>query len=366
MNELAAVLAGKMKLSRRDAQQYIAAFVETIKEGIDKDGLVKIKGLGTFKVIDIDARESVNVNTGERVLISGHQRLSFTPDALMKDLVNKPFSQFETVILNEGVAFPDIESPSDSNEDEPSDETADEASENPQVEQPVEEPKKEEPVEEPQKKQPVEEPQKEEPQAEEQQTVEPLAEIPATEEILAIEESVPEEKSRWWLWLLLVLLACAFCFFVGYWLGQRSHQVAPVDASEPAIAATDTLRDTATQQHDTLSTAVITQADAQAEPSAETSVSEQLAADEPEWRKYEALDERVRHGAYGIVGIDTVIKAKEGETLKRLSKRILGPDMECYVEVYNGMKASDVLTAGQEIKIPKLVTKKRLLKKNNQ
>ena len=74
--------------------------------------------------------------------------------------------------------------------------------------------------------------------------------------------------------------------------------------------------------------------------------------------KYAAKDNRVRLGAYHIVGTDKVIKAKEGQTLGKISRTYLGPDMECYMEVYNDMKASDVLKAGQEVKIPKLVWKR--------
>ena len=79
MSELADRLAEQMGTSKRDAQQFLAAVVETIQEGVNNDKLVKIKGLGTFKVIDVDARESVNVNTGERVTIESHQKLTLPP-----------------------------------------------------------------------------------------------------------------------------------------------------------------------------------------------------------------------------------------------------------------------------------------------
>ena len=70
---------------------------------------MKIKGLGTFKVIDTKDRESVNINTGERILIGGRGKITFTPDAVMRELVNKPFAQFQTVVLNEGVSFDDVD-----------------------------------------------------------------------------------------------------------------------------------------------------------------------------------------------------------------------------------------------------------------
>lgn len=75
--------------------------------------------------------------------------------------------------------------------------------------------------------------------------------------------------------------------------------------------------------------------------------------------KYDAMDVRVRLGSYRIVGLDKIVKAKEGDNLVKISRRILGPDMECYLEVYNGIGASDTLTVGQEIHIPKLELKKR-------
>lgn len=103
LDNLATELATKHGISQKQSKLFLKAFVETIQKGIADDGLVKVKGLGTFKLIGIDARESISVNTGERVMIEGHQKLSFIPDATMKELVNRPFSAFETVILNDGV-----------------------------------------------------------------------------------------------------------------------------------------------------------------------------------------------------------------------------------------------------------------------
>ena len=107
IQDLADVLVEKNDLSKQTAKAFVTAIFDIVQMGIRRDRLVKIKGLGTFKVVDVDARESVNVNTGERVLIDGHSKISFTPDATMKELVNKPFSGFETVVLNEGVEFDD-------------------------------------------------------------------------------------------------------------------------------------------------------------------------------------------------------------------------------------------------------------------
>ena len=105
INELAAVLIERKNLKKKSASAFVNELFYLIQKGLGDDKIVKVKGLGTFKIIDVDDRESVNVNNGERVLIEGHSKITFTPDALMKELVNKPFSQFETVVLNEGVDF---------------------------------------------------------------------------------------------------------------------------------------------------------------------------------------------------------------------------------------------------------------------
>ena len=93
IQELANVLIEKKNMNKRDANAFVSAMFEIIQQHLETDKLVKIKGLGTFKIIDVEDRESVNVNTGERVLIEGHGKITYTPDALLKELVNKPFSQ---------------------------------------------------------------------------------------------------------------------------------------------------------------------------------------------------------------------------------------------------------------------------------
>ena len=107
--DLCGVLVSKNGLEDKEARRFVQAMFDIIQEGLDEDKVVKVKGLGTFKIIDVDARESINVNTGGRVLIEGHSKLTFTPDSVMKEIVNKPFSQFETVVLNDGVDFPETQ-----------------------------------------------------------------------------------------------------------------------------------------------------------------------------------------------------------------------------------------------------------------
>ena len=114
LQELSNVLIERHKLEKRDAAIFVSAIFDIIQTSLEQDRIVKVKGLGTFKIIDVDDRESVNVNTGERMLIEGHNKITFTPDSLMKELVNKPFSQFDTVVLNDGVEIPEA---SDTEED---------------------------------------------------------------------------------------------------------------------------------------------------------------------------------------------------------------------------------------------------------
>ena len=106
---ISSALAKQHNLSADDAAAFVDAFFDIISSELKNGNQVKIKGLGTFKVQAVKPRESVNVNTGERVLIEGHDKISFTPDTVMKELVNKPFSQFETVVINDGVDTEELE-----------------------------------------------------------------------------------------------------------------------------------------------------------------------------------------------------------------------------------------------------------------
>lgn len=109
LQDLAQSLATKRNIKSKDAELFLKAFFETISAGILQDKIVKIKGLGTFKMIEVQERESVNVNTGERIVIPGHSKISFTPDTELKEQVNKPFALFQTVVINEGTSLEDME-----------------------------------------------------------------------------------------------------------------------------------------------------------------------------------------------------------------------------------------------------------------
>ena len=125
---ITSALAKQHNLSVADAAAFIDAFFDIISSELKNGNQVKIKGLGTFKVQAVKPRESVNVNTGERVLIEGHDKISFTPDTVMKELVNKPFSQFETVVINDGIDTEELERiPAEDSSDEVKSELVDDA-----------------------------------------------------------------------------------------------------------------------------------------------------------------------------------------------------------------------------------------------
>lgn len=109
LSVLAKAVASKRGLTQAEAERFIATMFEVAGDGIQEDKLLKMKWLGTFKITSVKDRESVDVNTGERILIEGRDKISFTPDNIMKEIINKPFAQFETVVVNDGVDFSDID-----------------------------------------------------------------------------------------------------------------------------------------------------------------------------------------------------------------------------------------------------------------
>lgn len=106
---LAQKLAEKTGISQQDAELFIRKMFDVANEGLQADKQVKMKWLGTFKVTSVKDRESVDVNTGERIVIEGRDKISFTPDTILKEIINKPFAQFETVVVNDGVEFDEID-----------------------------------------------------------------------------------------------------------------------------------------------------------------------------------------------------------------------------------------------------------------
>ena len=385
MSDLADRLAEQAGMSKRDAQQFLSAVVETIQEGVNNDKIVKIKGLGTFKVIDVEARESVNVNTGERVTIDSHQKLTFTPDSAMKDLVNKPFSQFETVVLNDGVDFDDVNTES---VEELKDTEKPEETEILEVSEISSVPEKSEAPESSEKSEssvipvvsevseasvvteisdaPASPEVSDEPEASEVPEVSSVSETPEISETPELTETTEYKQSYWWLWLLIAIVACVCSFAGGYILGRHMDRNSIYDdeesKSDTTLAVVVNCQDTLTisaQKNDTLKAEEQEMSKQKTDSVKSDVLTKKTDEETPEWKKYEDMDSRVRTGAYRIVGTDRVVKVKSGETLKRIANRILGEGMECYVEVYNNISSGQTLKEGQEIMIPKLELKKK-------
>ena len=202
IKDLAEILVQKHQLDSRSAEAFINAVIETIHEGLKSDRIVKVKGFGTFKLTAVRERESINVNTGERVVISGHDKVSFTPDAVLRDLVNKPFAQFDTVVLADGVDFEDVPEVETEDGDAATDEVADISASVKEEAKAASEPVEQEPEPTPEPEPvavPVAEPEsevEEEPVAEAEPEAdpepEPVVEEPVAEEPVA-ENPQPEE-----------------------------------------------------------------------------------------------------------------------------------------------------------------------------
>lgn len=461
IQEIAKVLVTKNGLEQRDASRFATEMFAVIHEQLAQNDQVKVKGLGTFKVITVEARESVSVRTGDRVLIGEHSKITFTPDTTMKELVNKPFSQFETVVLNDNVEFADLidgeEDESlrylDENENETPSQEDEASSENeasnvkPEVVSIMPEPiyTEPEPVNaEPEPAEPeAAEPEPAEPKPAEPEpvTIEPEPSDIEPEDVNFVPEPVyfrpeavntePESDTAEpkdeiedvadddnaddsdvnaddsdvnvvdnddnidddddisggsklkWLWASLgVISLMALSAFGGYYYGSRQagHTVVldtvfVADTIYVPETADTTMFSTpatpeaveATEEQVQPENAQPKADKTQPEPAktekqkAEPAKAEQQKAEPAQEAvdKYAQKDVRVRLGAYRIVGLDHEVKVLAGQTFYSICRAHLGPDMECYVEVFNDLPQNPKIKEGQVIKIPKLQLKKR-------
>lgn len=422
ITELASKLMEKHGLKRTEAELFIRQFVGVINDGLKNDKSVKVKGLGTFKVQAVSARKSVDVNTGEAIVIEGRDKISFTAEAVMRDLVNAPFAQFETVIVNDGVDFSEIDAKHEADNTEakeptPAVEPTPAAEPEPAVEPtPVAEPEpavvEPEPTVEPAsvaepepsvvEPEPTVEPA---PAAEPEPIIEPE---PAVEPTPAVEDSdsdtdVLEAKSKSYKNTIIVLASSLACVVILAVVGfvymfsqieKRDNRIAhletqtatladrmmkthmsPTPANQPVandeadnILAANEQKIEAAQKADKENN--LKTAEAKPEPKAEpkaatkptTEAKAHAAKSAPSILSQSAYDKdpRVRTGAYVITGIANTVTVKAGQTMSSLSKTYLGPGMECYLEAVNGGYRE--LKAGEKIKIPALKTKKSLKK----
>ena len=382
LQDLAGVLVERWHLGKKEASMFVNEMFFVIQKSLDEDKIVKVKGLGTFKIIDVDDRESVDVNTGGRVLIEGHGKITFTPDALMKELVNKPFSQFETVVLNEGVDFNEavvnqteetVTVDNDEMEDSaaPLVEFVDAEKLDAEVEPEKPEPEEPEPAKEELIAVEPETPKKEETPSEEisEESEEPdtseESDVSDESDVSGAPEVIEEESAfkKYLKWIGIALLTLAVGVLIGYLMGNRSNNQ-PQTPQEPSIetvekemakslpADSDSIKEDSEVEEKT-------QKDEDSEDREKIVTDASEAPKDEMLDKYETMDARVRTGAYRIIGTDQVVKARAGDNVTRICRRTIGPGMECYLEVYNGLTSGAALTAGQEIKIPKLELKKK-------
>lgn len=384
IQDIAKILVEKNGLQQKEANQFASDMFALILHHLELGEQVKIKGLGTFKIIDVEARESVSVRTGERVMIDSHSKVSFVPDPTMKELVNKPFSQFETVILNDGVEFDDIqEQPTISEEEEAKEDMSIEAMpllDIPEVESPAvnEAPVVEEtPIVEEEVLpliQEVSEPQNT------QKTVE-IVDLPGKQTEPEFEEEKPEEEEfeeesrpwgKWMLAGLVVIALMALSAFGGFYYGAQQTVVPTlVDTvfvkDTIYVLETQNANDEEAPVEEVGKTSLVKEEQQKPLTEQQKPVAEQPkpVTEQPKPKpvetidKYAQKDDRVRLGAYRIVGLDHEVKVLAGQTFYSICRAHLGPDMECYVEVFNDLPRNPTIKAGQTIKIPKLQLKKR-------
>ena len=418
LKELAKHLVEKHELTAADAEHFVTQFIETLQESVLSEKLVKVKGLGAFKLTPISARESVDVNTGDRIVIEGRDKITFTPDNAMKDLVNRPFSQFDTVVLNAGVAFDEALETNDTEVDAiPSAEEKTErsiANAEPTVALAEVEKRSEpaHPITTETKDSKVEASAsmagtvKNEPWPASSPTVPPETVVPTTgatdaepsiakepptavtnqaaaavstnepvQEIGMEFDTFPQPTQRWVKWIIgictcLLIALMGTCFYLMGELHLRNNRIDNLMAlmqqkkakKEEKRSIAPTASSTVNKQF-AKNDSLIKQAQQQQQASKADTQEKQppMAAikQPPIPNEYEALnqsDARIRTGAYDIVGIKTMVKVEAGQTLHAISRAHLGSGMECYVEALNRDKLP--LKAGDKIKIPLLKLKK--------
>lgn len=473
LNGLADKLAEKSGLSQIEAELFIRKMFDVCHQGLAADKIVKMRWLGTFKVTSVKERESVDVNTGERIVIEGRDKISFTPDNILKEIVNRPFAQFETVIVNDGVDFESIDKKyEDSLEDEEQEESLEKPKPIIEVVEPTETPLPDVVSEETTQAEAVsssepttsgvidfldvpENPSEDssvvvigedstiEPQTTVSQEV-PTEEIPSsvsddiqadsreensnaeieaetdaeigadaeieaeTDAEIEADDEVEIRRRHFIIPKYVVIIASFtlllligglgwFAFNYGQMAAQRDHlelQLAQYKTDKNVVAkpanvksqeqllqekarqdslrmakANDAIK--AAERADSLKSAAVDkemsvknlktdEKSAELKKKSATDKKRDKAAEHAKVvsDKYDS-DPRVRTGAYRIVGVDQVVTVGEHQTMATLSKRYLGPGMECYIEALNG---TSTIKSGQKIKIPKLELKKKKAK----
>ena len=394
LQDLVNLFCEKQGLNKKEAELFLKTMFDLIEEALATEKYVKIKGFGTFKLTEVNSRESVDVNTGERIEIQGHSKVTFTPDTTMKDLINKPFSHFETVILNEGVELEDTPTEELVEEQELAEvqgvveETpvvveaevpvAEEVQEQPEVAVPVveeavvEETAVEEPItEEAVLEELIEETVVEEPitteeviaeavvqedapvgeaeKVEEAPVVEPQPAIiePQTreEEKPVIIERKKEKNINRILWGVIVVLVLII-LFGAYWMFLHPSE----DAEAPIVIPVT---------EEVVETAMVEEEQVQAEDTLETVSFIQLSEEELRKERVPSLADTLE---CQIVGTQAEYTLKNGETIIRASVKFFGTKKYWpYIVKHNMdvLKDPDNIPAGVKLKIPTLVVNKQ-------
>lgn len=452
VSDFASELVGRYGLKEEEATEFISAMFDIICEQLDgADKQVKVKGLGTFKVTSVGARASVDVNTGERIIIEGRNKISFTPEVMLRDRVNRPFVQFETVVLNDGVDFSEIDNEFNGSKQEVA--TSDSTVENETVADDVEEVAEKTVIEtvdesvaesvvgaeedksdvaidekasdvvpenvmdQGQKEEAKPELKNEsvpeyghEPMSEveadnsdesqqstvglssdesvekssddsQQSSVESSATTPQPKEVV-VAEGCKQRNPRLMYWFSIASFVLLIFIGVGMYflyeqvkaknvaieqlqtklamhsMALKSAAVEPKQgvASKKNIVAdtTDAAKQVAIT--DAAETVAKEEVSKPIEKTHEPPVAEKKKSNVPKPAADYNFDVRVRTGAYIIVGEETSVTVRSGQTLASISKAYLGPGMECYVEVFNNRKE---VKPGDKLRIPKLKIKPR-------
>ena len=367
---IARIVAERRGMSGDQAEAMVREFFRTIEEGLKTDSIVKVKNLGTFKLVKVEARESVNINTGQRFTIDGHTKITFTPDTYLRETINKPFAEFETIVLNEGVSVEQLESIGADYDDE---ETAEEpvAAESDIVAEPapvmaeVEVAAKEaqaqeettavtketeqateteimqEAMEDTKLSTPIE---TEEAMAAEAQPASVATAVESNTETEQKNEKEREHNAKFTLCETLALMSfiivmMGISYLAGYyrWLTPDTAPATPAkEKVEQAIKAKTA--ETPTERTDTVAVRPQKQEPQKVEPQAQAEVYPQLEG-----------------GEYKITGVLDEHKIKVGESLRTLSIKYYGTkDMVPYIVLFNDIKNPDVVSLGKNLKLPKL------------
>lgn len=380
IQNLIELLVEKHRITPKEAEEFVKTFFAVIEEGLEQDKYVKIKGLGTFKLIGVESRGSIDVNTGERIEIQGHTKVSFTPDSALKELINRPFGHFETVILNENTVLEDtpIEK---AGEDELEDvsigqNVADESDTISEIPSEPASPLIESVIatEKVATEEDADKQQEEESKiSTTEETLKNSQQKEDTDEGVLQQTDIKENKDNGLKWFMIALacvfLVCAGIVFYLYYPDLQEESI-PVSSEEEYTYPTVTMG----LQHDSIQEDSLKRTEdtlripqptiVEENPASKQQVENKVVPEEPQKvvKKTTVKSQPVNPDSvnYEIVGTETTYTVKEGETLTRISLRFYGTKaLWPYIVKHNAdvLKNPNNVTSGTTLKIPKLIKK---------